>query len=471
MRVEYFGAAGEVTGSSHLVHAAGRRVLLDCGMVQGGREEYKRNLAPFPFEPSAIDAVVLSHAHIDHLGRLPLLARRGFRGPIYTHAATADMARIMLEDAARLAESDAEDESRRRERKGLKPIKPWFDLGDVQRVLKQLVPFAYGATHEILPGVRVRLTDAGHIIGSAITELWADEAGKTSKLVFSGDLGPDNAPYLPDPTRVAEADHVIMEATYGDRLHKSREATVAELGAIFRDAGEHGGTVLIPAFAVGRSQEILYWMARHHADWRLDRFRIALDSPMAAKVIDVYRRHEDLLEREALAGWASGLHPFRMPNLRIVSDVEGSRALNRARDPLIVIAGSGMCNGGRIRHHLRHHLWRDSTHVILPGYQARGTLGRQLVDRQPFVFIFGERVKVAAQIHTVGGLSAHADQAGLLAWFGAFTTHPTVALVHGEDGARAALASKLRERFGANVELPGFSSERTQERETIAPGE
>ena len=471
MRVEHFGAAGEVTGSSHLVHAANRRVLLDCGMVQGGREEYKRNLAPFPFEPASLDAVVLSHAHIDHLGRLPLLAKRGFRGPVYTHVATADLARIMLEDAARLAGSDAEYESRRRERKGLRPITPWFDLADVERVLKQFVPFAYGETHGILPGLRVRLTDAGHIIGSAITELWADEDGRTAKLVFSGDIGPLNAPFLPDPTPIAEADHVIMESTYGDRLHRSRDATVAELGAVFGDAGKRGGTVLIPAFAVGRSQEILYWMGRHHDEWGLGKFRIVLDSPMAAKVIDVYRRHEGLLEREAFAGWRDGMHPFRMPNLRINSDVEGSRALNRARDPLIVIAGSGMCNGGRIRHHLRHHLWRDSTHVILPGYQAHGTLGRKLVERHPFVVIFGERIKVAAHVHTVGGLSAHADQAGLLDWYGHFTTRPTVALVHGEDGARSVLAAKLKERFGAEVSLPGFSPARTQGRETIAPGE
>jgi metallo-beta-lactamase family protein len=453
MRVEFFGAAGEVTGSCHLVHAADSRVLLDCGMVQGGREEYKRNSAPFGFDPTRLDAVVLSHAHIDHLGRLPLLARRGYRGPIYTHAATADLARIMLEDAAHLAASDAERETRLRQRRGLKPIAPWFDLADVARVLKQFVPLDYGEERGILPGVRIRLNDAGHIVGSAITELWAEEESGPRKLVFSGDLGPNGTPYLPDPIRISEADLVLMESTYGDRLHRSRAATVDELGDIFHDAARNGGVVMIPAFAVGRSQEILYWMARHYDDWGLARFQIALDSPMAAKVIEVYRRHENLLKPGALGGLRHGVSPFHMPNLKVIADETGSRALNQVRGGLVVIAGSGMCNGGRIRHHLKHHLWQDRSHVVIVGYQAQGTLGRQLVERRPMVRIFGESIKVAAQIHTIGGLSAHADQAGLTDWYSGFGKHPPLALVHGEEAARAALAQKLEAGFGVRASL------------------
>jgi len=461
MHVEFHGAAGEVTGSSHLVHIGGRRVLLDCGMHQGGRDEYKRNSAPFAFEAAALDAVVLSHAHIDHLGRLPLLARRGYRGPIYTQKATAELARVMLEDAARLTMSDARSETRWRERRGLKPVKPWFDLDDVERVLRQLVPLSYDAEHEILGGVRIRLSDAGHIIGAAIVELWAQEGGRERKLVFSGDIGPNDAPFLPDPTRIESADLVLMESTYGDRLHRSRPETVAELGTIFRDAVGHGAAVLIPAFAVGRTQELLYWMAHHYQEWQLERFRIFIDSPMAAKVIDVYRHHEHQLEHGALHAAKGGMSPFRMPNLRIVTDESESRALNSTREPFVVIAGSGMCNGGRIRHHLKHHVWRPQTHVVIAGYQAQGTLGRQIVDGAAKVRIFGEPIRVAAQVHTIGGLSAHADQQGLLDWYGAIAGHPPACLVHGEDPAREVLATTLREKFGTTVTLtrPGMSVE------------
>lgn len=453
MRIEFFGAAGEVTGSCHLVHAAGRRVLLDCGMVQGGREEYKRNGAPFPFDARAIDAMVLSHAHIDHVGRVPLLVKRGFRGPIYTHQATAQLARIMLEDAARLAQGDVETENRWRERRGLKPLVPLYDDRDVQRALKRFVPLAYAHELAILPGVRVRLRDAGHILGAAIVELDVDEDGRTRRLVFSGDIGTDDAPMLHSPTPVEAADLVLLESTYGDRLHRPRAETVAELGAIFAAARRDNGVVLIPAFAVGRSQEILYWMARHFEDWGLSRFKIVLDSPMAAKVIELYERHLALLDDETQARWRSDAHPLKLPNLRIVAEAAESRALNEQRGGLVIIAGSGMCNGGRIKHHLKHHLWRETTHVIFAGYQAAGTLGRRLVDGASVVKIFGEQVKVNAQRHTIGGLSAHADQAGLLRWYGHFAAHPPVYLVHGEDRARVALAEKLHAQFGATVTL------------------
>jgi metallo-beta-lactamase family protein len=457
MRVEFFGAAGEVTGSCHLVHAGDVRVLLDCGMIQsGGRDERARNAAPFAFDVLRLDAMVLSHAHIDHVGRLPLLVRRGYRGPIHAQRATAELSRIMLEDAARLAAADVEHENRRRARRGRPPIEAPYDERDVERVLEQFVPHDYGETFDVAAGVRVRLSDAGHILGAAIVELW----GEDRKLVFSGDIGPANTPLLRDPTPIEDADLVMLESTYGDRLHRPRADTVRELGEIFRAAATSGGNVLIPAFAVGRSQEILYWLARHYREWDLGRWRVVLDSPMGARVTQLYTKHLELFDDETRARWATHGSPLSLPNLHVTVDARESQALNSWRGGLVIIAGSGMCNGGRIRHHLRHHLWRESTHVIFAGYQAAGTLGRELVDGAPYVRIFGERIRVAAQRHTIGGLSAHADQAGLLAWYGHFRTRPPVYLVHGEDRAREALAAKLRQDFGAQVTLtrPGTSA-------------
>jgi metallo-beta-lactamase family protein len=461
MRVEFFGAAGEVTGSCHRVHAGGRQVLLDCGMIQGGREEHARNAGKFAFDVAALDAMVLSHAHIDHVGRLPLLARRGYRGPIWTQRATADLSRVMLEDAARLGLADTERENRRRAQRRQPAVQPLYTMEDAEVALGLIRPIDYDEEHEILPGIRIRLRDAGHIIGAAIVELWAQEDGRTRRLVFSGDIGPGGTPILRDPTPVAEADLVMLESTYGDRLHRSREDTVQELGRIFSTAREGRGIVLIPAFAVGRTQELLYWMAQHHAVWGLSHWRILLDSPMAAKVLQVYERNQDLFDEDAKRVWAGRMHPFRMPNLKVVTDVHDSQAINDLRGGAIVIAGSGMCNGGRIVHHLRHHLGRETTHVIFPGFQAHGTLGRELVDGANTVDIFGDRIEVRAQRHTVGGLSAHADQAGLMQWYGHFASRPPVYLVHGEDPAREALAAKLRATYGCQVALtrPGSGAD------------
>ncbi|AVP97637.1 MBL fold metallo-hydrolase [Ahniella affigens] len=459
MKVSFFGAAGEVTGSCHLVEAAGHRILLDCGMIQGGRDEARRNGERFAFDTRNLDTMILSHAHIDHVGRLPLLRKRGYKGDIHTQYATKSLSKIMLEDSARLAAQDVEYENKRRARRGMKPIEPVYDEDDVRDVLHQLKGHAYDQWFEPVPNVRVRLRDAGHIIGAAIVEVHADEDGQTKKLVFSGDIGPKGTPILRDPTTVTDADLVMLESTYGDRLHRARTDTIAELGQIFETVHQRPGMVLIPAFSVGRTQEILYWFAQNFEEWGLDRMQIAIDSPMADKVTKVYDDHQDLFDEEAKHIWQNKLNPFKLPNLRFIASVDESRRLNETKGGQIIIAGSGMCNGGRIRHHLKHHLWRDSTHVIFPGYQAHGTLGRELVDGAKFVNIFGERIRVQAQLHTVGGLSAHADQAGLLEWYGHFGSKPPVYLVHGEDPAREVLALKLREQFHAEVELarPGMT--------------
>jgi metallo-beta-lactamase family protein len=459
--IQFHGAAGEVTGSSHLLRACGRRILLDCGMIQGGREEDRRNRERFPYAPADLDAVVLSHAHIDHCGRLPLLVKRGFAGPIYTHRATADLVRVMLEDAARLAMADVEQENRRRARRGANLLAPWFDLDDVAAVCTRLRPIEYDTRIPLFPGLHLRLQDAGHILGAAIVELWMDEGHGERKLVYSGDLGPKGAPVMHDPTRIHQADALILESTYGDRLHRPRSETIREIREVLRAARQSGGNVLIPAFAVGRSQEVLYWLAHHHEDWELKRWTIFLDSPMARQVIEVYRRHQDLLDCAVQRQWPAGDDPFTLPNLRLVESVEESRQLNSRAKGCIFIAGSGMCNGGRIRHHLKHNLWRPGAHVMIVGYQAQNTLGRQLVDGARSVRIFGETIRVNATIHTVGGLSAHADQNDLMGWYANFEPSPPTYLVHGENAARAILAMKLRERFGARVELamPGMERE------------
>ncbi len=460
MKITFVGAAGGVvTGSCHLLDAAGNRVLLDCGMVQGSRDADEINAQPFAFEPTQIDALVLSHAHIDHIGRVPLLVKRGFTGPIFAQAATCALLPIMLLDAANIAFHDA-DHANRHLPAGAAQVVPLFDSDDVQKVLGQLHPLDYEMDTQILPGIQIRLHEAGHILGSSVIELHADEAGGRKSLLFSGDIGMRGTPILRDPaTPLPGADIVLMESTYGDRNHKDRLATVAELGEIFNAAKAAGGNVLIPAFAVGRTQELLYWFAQHFEDWKLADWKIFLDSPMAAKVTAVYDRHHDLFDPDARNVWDAKINPFKLPNLSITSDLQQSMAINQIHGGAIVVAGSGMANAGRIRHHLRNNLANPATRVIFVGYQADGTLGRLLVNGLKHVKLFGQDIPVNAKIHTVGGLSAHADQNALLDWYGGIAGHPPVALVHGENPAREALAQKLRGRFGVNVTLsePGMT--------------
>jgi metallo-beta-lactamase family protein len=449
MQVTFRGAAGEVTGSMHQVQAAGKLVLIDCGMVQGDRDSEARNLAPFPFDVKALDAVVISHAHIDHIGRLPLLVKRGYGGPIFAQKATADLMSIMLDDSAGIAESNARQHNTHLGL-GEKPEEPLYDGADVAATMKLVQPIAYDAPTTILPGVEVVLHDAGHILGSSIVELRADGA----TLVFSGDLGATGTPILRDPTPLDHADFVLMESTYGDRDHKTREETVEEIGQILDAAWHDRGNVLIPAFAVGRSQELLYWFAKHWDDWQLARWKIFLDSPLAAKVIDAYGRHEDLFDADAVKTFAGKPSPFKLPNLTITQTRDDSKAINKIEHGAIIIAGSGMANGGRIVHHLMQNLGRREAHVIFVGYQANGTLGQRLISGADHVRIQGRDFTVNAQVHTVGGLSGHADQNGLLAWYGHFDPHPRLALVHGEDDSRKSLAALVEQRFGVQPLLP-----------------
>ena len=468
MQLEFFGAAGEVTGSCHILRAGGRQLLLDCGMIQGGADAAARNRQAFPFDASGIDAVVLSHAHIDHCGRLPLLVKRGFRGPIHTNPACADLLPILLRDSAHLLMREAERANRAAAAAGREAA--LFDLEDVEAVLRQVEVLAYDTPREVLPGFTVQVREAGHILGSSSVELWVTEgdpagapgAATRRKLVFSGDLGQYDTPILHDPHRFESADLVLMESTYGDRRHRGREDTERELGGILAQAARDGGNIIVPAFAIGRSQELLYLLAKHYVDWHVARWKIFLDSPMAIAASRVYWKHPERFDDDAtrLRESFRGMPP--LPNLVLSETSDESRAINNIRGGAIIIAGSGMANGGRVLHHLKHNLPRAECHVLIVGFQAPGTLGRQLVDRQPEVRIHGESVRVAAQVHTVGGLSAHADQSQLLRWYDSFANRPPVYLVHGEITAAEALAVKLRERGAhAAVTRPGLQIDLT----------
>lgn len=453
MELVFHGGAGEVTGSCYRITIQGRQVLFDCGLIQGGAKEEKRNAEPFPFEPAAIDAVVLSHAHLDHAGRLPMLVKAGFRGPIYTHRATRDLCRILLKDAANLQLRDNEWDNQRRARKHMPAIEPLYTLDDVYATLRRIVPLDYQEECEVVPGLTVRLRDAGHILGSAIVDASLSENGVERRLVFSGDLGHPGAPILRDTAVLTEADIVLMESTYGNRCHRSTADTEAELTAIFSNPASLSGNIVIPAFSIGRSQDLLYLMARNYERWNIGRWHIFLDSPMAIEATEVYLRYSGLYGDDAkrlVAGTSTRtLMAERLPNLRFTRTPEQSMAINKIRSGAIIIAGSGMCNGGRVRHHLKHLAWRQETQILMVGFQARGTPGRALVDGARQLRLFGETIRIGAKVHTIGGLSAHAGQPDLIRWYSHFRDRPPLWLVHGEPEASATLADTL------SVDNPG----------------
>ena len=450
MNLEFFGAAAEVTGSCHILKVGGKQVLLDCGLIQGGRKDEARNADPFPFDAAKIDAVVLSHAHLDHCGRLPLLVKRGFRGPVFAQEASCELAAILLADAAHLQERDAEYQAR----KTGKRVKPLYTFADGERVVKQMRGVKYRQVFDVVPGVKVRFRDAGHILGSCAVEVWAEEHGTEKKVVFSGDLGQYDTPILKDPEAIDRADAVLMESTYGGRRHRDRADTVAELGQILTSSASREGNILVPAFSIGRSQEILYQFGKHYEEWDLGRFRIFLDSPMAIEASKVYWEYTHLYDEEATRlRQENGGMPL-LPNLTLSRQVEESMGINRIHSGAIVIAGSGMCNGGRIVHHLKHNLDREETQVLITGYQARGSLGRRLVDGAEAVRIHGRDIRVRAAIHTIGGLSAHGDQDDLARWYECLENRPPVYLVHGEVEAQEAFRDYLGKRSGTEVHLP-----------------
>ncbi|WP_027949529.1 MBL fold metallo-hydrolase RNA specificity domain-containing protein [Haliea salexigens] len=454
----FYGAAQEVTGSCHLLESkACGRVLLDCGLRQGGDAVERIHNERFSFKPDSIDAVVLSHAHLDHCGMLPLLVHQGFKGPIHCTRATADLLPIMLHDAVGLYLRDLERDNLRAERRGRKTREPVYNEEDVERVLKQLQPSRYRKPFKLGHHCTVTLHDAGHILGSAIVEVVLTENAMEKRLVFSGDLGRKGSVLMNDPATLDKADVVLMESTYGDRDHRYEDDSMDELAEILHETWNKGGSVMIPSFAVGRTQEIIFHLGRLHHAGQLDNWEVFLDSPMAIKVTQVYDRWLEIMDgediRELSEAHKASLADF-LPRLQLTADTEQSMAINRIKGGAIIIAGSGMCTGGRIRHHFKQRIWDDRNTVIFAGFQARGTLGRLLVDGMQTVKLFGEEYAVKARIETLGCFSAHAGQSELVQWANNFDPAARLVLVHGEPTAQDALASLLWEQHQRRAAMP-----------------
>lgn len=452
MKLYFYGADKEVTGSCHCIEACGKTFLIDCGLRQGGDDDGNDE---FPFKASQIDFVLVTHAHIDHSGRLPLLVREGFRGRIFATGATCDLLEIMLMDSARIQEMDAELESRKGRRAGREECEPLYTVQDAENTFPLLTSCRYEETISPAPGISFTMTDAGHLLGSASITLRLTEGDVTKTLVFSGDIGSPNRPIIRDPQYLHEADYVIMESTYGNREHERVDDYRVELATIIDDTLTKGGNVVIPSFAVGRTQELLYLLreikeqglVRHHPN-----FPVYVDSPLSARATNIYSGDlTGYADEETIEVLKSGYNPIRFPDLCLCESVEESKTLNADGVPKVIISSSGMCEAGRIRHHLKHNLWRKESAILFVGYQAEGTLGRRLIDGVPSVKLFGEEIVVMARIYNFRALSAHADKTGLLRWITSFSPIPRrVFVVHGETEAAGA--------FGAALQAMGYQA-------------
>ena len=453
MKIKFCGASSGVTGSCHLLTTGNHKVLLDCGQFQGGKAQEALNFEPFPFEPSEIECVILSHAHIDHCGRLPLLVKRGFTGKIYCTDATGDLLDVMLKDSGFIHEKDAEWKSKRAARAGKPPVEPLYTYKDACEALKYVEPILYDQQIQINDDMKIVFNDAGHILGSAITELWVKEDDKESKIVFSGDLGMVNRPILRDPTIIKKADYVIMETTYGNRNHPQNATSIKQLLDIVLKTTRRGGTVVIPSFAVGRTQELIFEFNKfyeEHSDYKdeLDKLMVYVDSPMATTATEVFRKNAQVFDEETRDYILRGDNPLDFKNLRFTRSTAESQALNFDKSPKIIISASGMCEAGRIRHHLKHNLWDARSSVIFVGYQAEGTLGKILVEGTKDVTLFGEEVHVNAEIYNLEGFSGHADQNGLFAWIAGFRQKPKqVFLVHGEEQSKIDFGKLIHDKL------------------------
>lgn len=463
MKLIFVGAAHEVTGSCHYMEVNGKHILVDFGMEQG--VNVLEN-APLPVKEAMIDYVFLTHAHVDHSGMLPLLYARGFRGQVFSTEGTADLCGIMLRDCAHIQETEAEWKNRKAKRKaGAEPVEPLFTMEDAEGILKNFVACGYKEMVEVCDGVKVRFTDIGHLLGSASIEVWLTEGDCTKKLVFSGDVGNKNQPLLRDPGHTAEADYVIMESTYGDRYHaKSKVDYVGELTQILQETFDRGGNVVIPSFAVGRTQELLYFIRKIKVGKMVkghDNFPVYVDSPMAVQATGVFQENRwECFDEEAMQFVNEGINPISFAGLRLSITSDDSKAINFDESPKVIISASGMCEAGRIRHHLKHNLWRPESTILFVGYQSVGTLGRTLVEGADEVKLFSEPIAVRAKIRQLTGLSGHADKEGLIEWLGEFEKKPEkVFVVHGEDEVCTSFVECLETEYGQKAYAPYSGTE------------
>lgn len=457
MILKVIGAAGEVTGSSYLLECGSSRVLVDCGIFQG-KDDDKKNRAPFPFAAGTLDAVLLTHAHMDHSGRIPLLVKEGFEGKVFATLPTLELIKVLWYDSAKLMKEESEWKNKKNSRKGLDPVEPLYALEHVEQAIRHLSATSYDDRVSVAPGVSVRFRDAGHILGSAVLEVWMEEDGRAVKIVFSGDLGPRETVMERNPAIITSADYVVMESTYGDRLHRTNFESREEFREVFTKALKNKGKIFIPSFVVDRAQRILYELALLQGEGMLDEsVPIFFDSPMGVRATEIYKKHMDLLSSEIQQYVSQGKDPFSPGQLKYVTSVEDSRSINEVHNA-VVVAGSGMVNGGRIVHHLKHGVWDPKNHIVFVGYQARGTLGRRIVEGEKNLRIAGEDVTVQAEIHTINGFSAHGDRDDLFAWAANFTTSPLFLITHGE--AKSSLAfSRTLKNAGMKAIIPVVGQE------------
>ena len=460
IKITCLGGAGSVTGSCYFVESThGKKILVDCGLFQGGRQMESRNLEDWGFDPKDLNTLILTHAHIDHSGRIPKLVKDGFKGKIITSLPTAELCRIMLMDSAYIQEMDAKWQTRKNKRQAKREILPLYTTEDAEASLKLLSPVERDQVIEVESGIKARLRNAGHILGSCIVELWIEEDNESIKIVFSGDLGNKDQLIVSDPFEIFDADYLFIESTYGNRLHRSFEESKDELLGAIRYSVSHGEKIIIPAFAVERTQEIIYILGEFHRQGLLPDIPIYLDSPLAIKATEIFRKRKRYYDEEAQAIVDQGYDPFDMPNLLFTPATRDSIAINERAGSAIIIAGSGMCTAGRIKHHLKHNLWRKGASLVIVGFQAEGTTGRKIVDGAKQVKIFRENVVVRAKTFTIGGFSAHADQNGLLEWASHFESSPRVFVVHGEATSSKALANKIHERLNLVAHIPRWKEQ------------
>ena len=454
MQLTFCGAAGTVTGSSYMVETDRYKFLVDCGMFQGIKEIRELNYQGFLFNPAALDFVLLTHAHVDHCGLIPKLWKKGFSKNIYATKATVELCGIVLPDSGHIQEMESEWRNRKRIRAGDTPREPLYTAGEALSCLKLFKAQNYNQIFEPAPGIRVKFMDAGHILGSAMIEIEIEEAKTTTKLVFSGDIGQTNQPIIQDPTHISTADYVIMESTYGDRLHVTREQKIDLLRDLIVKTSKSNGNLIIPAFTIGRTQDLLYHIRTLLHSGTIPRIPVYIDSPMAVSVTEIYRNNPNYYDESTRRLFDANESPFEFPNLHFIRTKEESRGLNENARGAIVISANGMCEAGRILHHLKHNLWRPESNILFVGYQAEGTLGRKLKEGVKVVKIMGEEIAVQAGIHSIEGFSAHADQDELLEWIGAFSSRPQVFIVHGETAAQQRFAELIQERYQLKTIIP-----------------